>query len=502
MFNDPDRLISSTKRVGKNVVMTAHENGKESSESVINVVPKKVYEAKTGAPVIDLGGEHVLVKVNEFVSREDLVGLDLDVSNLIGMPDTHITIKESNIHDMASLIKPVYPGEHFYAVLNMTLFDVDSAIDISAGLDVVIPEPGLYVSQSAILSTPEKIDIKEGYEKFFLPTVTKADDEKHLVVKDGIWTPTKEEKEEEETGPKFSVQGYTYDQLHNMFLANIPHPETEEESSEIKNNVFKYMPIPLMTQIEANHKKVGRVIFDLVDCQIPILGVGDRGNHVDIELTFLMRDAIIGVPFRDIEQNVSWWGDSSVKIYLEQFLTDFDDINSFAMGRDSTILTHYCPPGSGSDVYPPSRYHDKHLGFFVPSVSELLGADAGVSSIEYDLEGQQFIGLKKIGVHQKSENLTGYAHNYLFKPDHFINNDGEVVEHQGPVCLMTRTWDKTDTEGKHILGLRDEYYDHGYIADVTSLGIGDTSVTIDNDVVDVCIRPAFKVRIRNYTPVS
>lgn len=384
-------------------------------------------------------------------------------------------------------------------VLNMTLFDTDSAIDISAGLGVVIPEPGLYVSQSAILSTPEKTDIKEGYEKFFLPTVTKADDEKHLVVKDGIWTPT---KEEEETGPKFSVQGYTYNQLDNMFLANIPHPETIEESSEIQNNVFKYMPIPLMTQIEANHKKVGRVIFDLVDCQIPVLGFGDSGDHIEIQLTFLMRDAIIGVPFRDIEQNVSWWGDSSVKIYLEQFLDDFDDIYSFAMGRDSTILTHYCPPGSGSEVYPPSRYYDKHLGFFVPSVSELLGGDNGVSSIEYDLEGQQFVGLKKIGVHQKSEILTGNAYNYLFEPDHFINNDGEVVEHQGPVCLMTRTWDKTDTEGKHILGLRSGIYNYHDIVDVTSLGVGDTSVTIDNDVVDVCIRPAFKVCIRNYTPVS
>ena len=486
MFYDPDRIISSTKRIGKNVVMSAHENGKESSESVINVVPKKVYEAKPGAPVIDLGGDNVLVKVNEFVSREDLVGLDLEMS------DTHIIIKESDIYDMASQIGPAYPGEHLYMLITMALMDVDSAIDISAGLGVVIPEPGLYVDQSAILSTPEKVDIKEGYEKFFLPTVTKADDEKHLVIKDGIWTPT---KEEEETGPKFSVQGYTYDQLHNMFLANIPHPETEEESFEIKNNVFKYMPIPLMTQIEANHKKVGRVIFDLVDCQIPVLAFGDRGHAVDIELTFLMRDAIIGVPFHDIEQNVSWWDDSSVKINLEQFLHDFDDINSFAMGRDSTILTHYCPPGSGNEVYPPSRYHNKHLGFFVPSVSELLGGDNGVSSIEYDLEGEQ------IGVLQKSEILTENAYNYLFKPDRFINDEGEVVKHQGTVCLMSRTWDKTDTEGKHILGLCVGDYDYNHIADVTSLGIGDTSVTINNNIVDVCIRPAFKVCIRNYIPV-
>lgn len=41
MFNDPDRLISSTKRVDKNVKMTAREIGKESSESIINVIPKK-----------------------------------------------------------------------------------------------------------------------------------------------------------------------------------------------------------------------------------------------------------------------------------------------------------------------------------------------------------------------------------------------------------------------------------------------------------------------------
>ena len=501
MFNDPDRLISSTKRIGKNVEMRARENGKESSESVINVVPKKVYEAKPGAPVIDLGRGHVLVKVDEFVSRENLVGLDLDISNASGMPDMHITIKESYIVDMASLIRPAYLGEHFYAVMDSALWDMDSTIDISADLEIAIPEPGLYVDQSVILSQPEKADIKEGYEKFFLPIVTKADNEKHLVVKDGIWTPT---KEEEETGPKFSVQGYTYNQLYYMFLANIPHPETAEESSEIINNVFKYMPIPLMTQIEANHKKVGRIIFDLVDCQIPSLGVGDGQDHIEIQLTFLMRDAIIGVPFYNAENYAKQWSTSTVKVYLEQFLNDFNDIYSFAMGYNSTILTHYCPPGNGSQVYPPrsaSGGYNKHLGFFVPSVSELLGVDNGVSSIGYDLEGQQFIGLKKIGVHQKSEILTGDAHNYLFKPDRFINDEGEVVEHQGPVCLMTRTWDKTDTEGKHILACSG-VYNSNYIVDVTSLGVGDTSVTIDNDVVDVCIRPAFKVCIKNYVPVS
>ena len=67
MFYDPDRLVSSTKRIGKNVKMTARENGKGSSESIINVVSQKVYEAKPGAPVIDLGSGQVLVNIKNYI---------------------------------------------------------------------------------------------------------------------------------------------------------------------------------------------------------------------------------------------------------------------------------------------------------------------------------------------------------------------------------------------------------------------------------------------------
>ena len=182
MFYDPDRLVSKTNRLGKNIDMVAKEQGKETNKGGSD------YDQLTGKPVgyVESGATYdpreseitgstdrqTYKKVSEFIQIEGLIGSRLDVylrgelaiSEIIGVDD---------IQNFTTMLpEGTYSGDSF-----LMLHGKGHALSIDApyvneDIGFNFPEAGVWLEYSDdsnyyALVIPTHYEVDEKYQDYF-----------------------------------------------------------------------------------------------------------------------------------------------------------------------------------------------------------------------------------------------------------------------------------------------------------------------------------------------
>lgn len=239
-----------TYNIKDTVAREMAKKGGGSSESPISIKKGTTYTTENATVDGSMQGAQ-FKKVADYMSATQLAGAILTVN------EQEIVLSSVLIQDIAEEAKSMnYTGSSFTMVGERYLLSLDASFELTEA-QINFPEAGVYIPEGATLVIPDSVEVKEEFKPYFLPQIFNSDNDKLLVAKDGLWTPTKV------TSSINAVYNYR----------NI---------KRILANGDGAIVFPLWSQIAVPHKEFGTIIFDVVDY-----------NEEDKALTLFMTDCIV-----------------------------------------------------------------------------------------------------------------------------------------------------------------------------------------------------------------
>lgn len=362
-------------------------SGGGSSESPISIKKSTTYTTENATVDGSMQGAQ-LKKVADYMSATQLVGAILTAN------EQEIVLNSDLIQDIAEKAKSMdYTGSSFIMVGKGYLLSLDASFELTEA-QINFPEAGVYIPEGATLVIPDSVEVKEEFKSYFLPQIFNFDNDKLLVAKDGLWTPTKV------TSSISAVYNYR----------NIKRILANGDGATV---------FPLWSQIAVPHKEFGTIIFDVVDYK-----------EEDKALTLFMTDCIVpqyefdaaepdNPDSRRKEYGSNNYGQSAARQWLNataesdwwEAKTEYDvapsyaDKPGFLAGFPSDFISILSPTerkcatntvvenGSvdGTSIVINSEYTINDL-MFLPSYTELTGENNNNIA-----EGAQFQAFQKYG---------------------------------------------------------------------------------------------------------
>ena len=275
MFNDPDRLISSTERISKNIEMTAYKqgNGKggvssynDLTDAPMNVEKGAVYTPDTKTEDGSFGPTK-LIKISDTIHPlTELIGAE------ITMTDGKLVATAANTFDVTSVMQQVGATGDSWALVSLSgnwmeafdamLLSCNGSVNFDMGGGTTLSlNPGTWIAENVVSAVlPDHMVVNDTYKELFLPDAGTLNDRSGLVVSKGKWVVS---------GPGAVTGISDYKNIKRI----IGRGDADKA-------------FPLWSQIKAMHDEFGEIVFDVINY--------DSENK---ELTILMHDLIDGFEF-------------------------------------------------------------------------------------------------------------------------------------------------------------------------------------------------------------